>query len=162
MSFPHNKPQTPPVFSGDPPRNSVRSDPDFYGDFALPWDPVQVKVHVRLLRMGSPFPPVLWSSCTQAPLAFNARCSEALSPCARSLHVRVWCVAQNSHSCRWVSVNQLVSSLWSFPPRRYGVVYMVKSPLLLLDLASSFSSGVRVSFLIFLVHFDEECSIFSC
>ena len=64
-----------PVFPGCPPRTAVRFDPDSYGDFALPWDPVHVKVCVCLLRMGSPFPPVLWSSCTQAPLAFNARCS---------------------------------------------------------------------------------------
>ena len=64
-----------PVFPGCPPRTAVRFDPDSYGDFALPWDPVHVKVCVHLLRMGSPFPPVLWSSCTQAPLAFNARCS---------------------------------------------------------------------------------------
>ena len=62
-------------FPGGPPRTAVRFDLDFYGDFALPWDPVHVKVCVRLLRMGSPFPPVLWSSCAQAPLAFNARCS---------------------------------------------------------------------------------------
>ena len=64
-----------PVFPGCPPRTAVRFDPDSYGDFALPWDPVHVKVCVHLLRMGSPFPPVLWSSCAQAPLAFNARCS---------------------------------------------------------------------------------------
>ena len=64
-----------PVFPGCPPRTAVRFDPDSYGDFALPWDPVHMKVCVRLLRMGSPFPPVPWSSCTQAPLAFNARCS---------------------------------------------------------------------------------------
>ena len=64
-----------PVFPGCPPRTAVRFDPDSYGDFALPWDPVHVKVCVRLLRMGSPFPPVPWSSCAQAPLAFNARCS---------------------------------------------------------------------------------------
>ena len=63
------------VFSGCPPRTAVRFDPESYGDLALPWDPVHVKVLVRLLRMGFPFPPVLWSSCTQAPLAFNARCS---------------------------------------------------------------------------------------
>ena len=44
------------------------------------------------------------------------------------------------------SVNQLVSSLWSFPPRRYGVVYITKSPLLPLDVASSFSSGVGYLF----------------
>ena len=64
-----------PVFPGCPPRTAVRFDPDSYGDLALPWDPVHVKVHVHLLRMGSPFPPVLWSSCIQASLAFNARCS---------------------------------------------------------------------------------------
>ena len=64
-----------PVFQRCPPRTAVRFDPDSHGDFALPWDPVHMKVCVHLLRMGSPFPPVLWSSCAQAPLAFNARCS---------------------------------------------------------------------------------------
>ena len=64
-----------PVFPGGPPRTAVRVDPHSYGDFALPWEPVHVKVCVRLLRMGSPFPPVPWRSCAQAPLAFNARCS---------------------------------------------------------------------------------------
>ena len=64
-----------PVFPGCPPRTAVRFDPDSYGDLAQPWDPVHMNVHVRLLIMGSPFPPVFWSSCAQAPLAFNARCS---------------------------------------------------------------------------------------
>ena len=73
-----------PGFPGCPPRTAVRFDSDSHGDFALPWDPVHMKVHVRLLRMGSPFPPVLWSSCAQAPLAFNARSPGALSPSARS------------------------------------------------------------------------------
>ena len=61
-----------PCFPRRSPRTAVRFDPDSYGDFALPWDPVHVKFCVHLLRMGSPFPPVLWSSCLQAPLAFNA------------------------------------------------------------------------------------------
>ena len=64
-----------PVFSGCPPRTAVRFDPDSHGDLALPWDPVHMKVCVRLLRMGSLFPPVLWSSYAQAPLAFSARYS---------------------------------------------------------------------------------------
>lgn len=64
-----------PVFPGCLPRTAVRFDPDSYGYFALLWDPVHVKVRVHLLRMGSPFPSVLWSSCAQAPLAFNARYS---------------------------------------------------------------------------------------
>ena len=64
-----------PGFPGCPPRTAVRFDSDSHGDFALPWDPVHMKVCVWLLRTGSPFPPVPWSSCAQAPLAFNARCS---------------------------------------------------------------------------------------
>ena len=72
---PHDKPHSPPVFPGDRPRTAVTSNPDSYGAFALPWDPVQMKVCVSLSRMGSPFPSVLRSSCTQSPLAFNARCS---------------------------------------------------------------------------------------
>ena len=52
-----------PVFPGCPPRTVVRFDLDSHGVFALPWDPVHVKVRVRLLGMGSPFPPVLWISC---------------------------------------------------------------------------------------------------
>ena len=48
-----------PVFPGGPPRTAVRFDPDSYGDFALPWDPVHVNVRMHLLRMGSLFPPVL-------------------------------------------------------------------------------------------------------
>ena len=43
-------------------------------------------------------------------------------------------------------MNQLVSSQWGFPPGRYGVVYILKSPLLPLDVASSFSSGVGYLF----------------
>ena len=33
-----------PCLPRDPPRTADRSDPDSYGDFALPWDPVHVKV----------------------------------------------------------------------------------------------------------------------
>ena len=74
-AFPHHKPLSHPFFPECPIRTAVRSDQDSYGDFAFPWDPVHVKVCARLSGMGSPFPPVLWSSCTQAPLVFNARCS---------------------------------------------------------------------------------------
>ena len=76
-----------PIFPGDPPRNAVRSDPDSYGASALPWDPVHMKACVHLSRMGSPFPPVPWSSCTEAPLAFKARCSrECFSQCQIPRH----------------------------------------------------------------------------
>ena len=111
ISFPHNESQLPPVFLGDPPRTVVRSDPDSYGAPALPW--VHMKICVCLSRMGSLFPSVLWSSYTQAPLALVPYALGALSPSARSPGVGIWCGAQNSHSCRWVSVIQLLSSLWT-------------------------------------------------
>jgi len=66
-----------PLFPGGPPRAAVRSDPDSYGDFALPWEPVHEKACAYLLKVGSPFPPVPLSSCVQVPLAFNARCSRS-------------------------------------------------------------------------------------
>ena len=47
-----------PVFPGCPQRTVVRFDPDSHGDFALPWDPVHVKVRVHLLRIGSLCSPV--------------------------------------------------------------------------------------------------------
>ena len=97
-----------PVFPGCPPRTAVRFDPDSYGDFALPWDPVHVKVCVCLLRMGSPFPPVLWSSCSQAPLAFNARCSRgSFSQCQIPAHEGLmW---GSELSLLWVSLCEPVS-----------------------------------------------------
>ena len=78
-----------PVFPGCPPRTAVRFDSDSHGDFALPWDPVDIIVHVCLLRMGVsvyPSPVELlahkphWPSMPDAP--------GALSPRARSPHVR--------------------------------------------------------------------------
>ena len=89
-----------PVFPGCPPRTAVRFDPDSYGDLTLPWDPVHVNVCVCLLRMGSPFPPVLWSSCTQAPLAFNTRCSRgSFSQCQIPTSESLLCGSE-LHSCR--------------------------------------------------------------
>ena len=73
-----------PIFLGDPPRTAGRSDPDSYGESALPWKPVLMKSWVCLSRVGSPFPPVLWSSCAQAPLALNTNDQGAPPPNARS------------------------------------------------------------------------------
>jgi len=150
-----------PVFPWCPPRTAVRFDLGSCGDLALPWDLVHMKVCVCLLRMGSPFPPVLWSSCAQAPLAFNARCSGALYPSGGSLHV--WCGAQNSHSCRWVSLCEPVSFQSVALPTRevWGCLYReIAPPTSWCDLLFFFWS--RVSFLRFLVHLGGDCSAFSC
>ena len=63
-----------PVFPGCPPRTAVRFDPDSYGDcFAL--GPSACESLCAPSKNGVSASPVLWSSCAQAPLAFNARCS---------------------------------------------------------------------------------------
>ena len=151
-----------PVFPGCPPRTSDRSDPDSYGDLALPWNSVHVKVCVRLLRMGVSISPSPMELLRTSPTGLQCQMLQGLFLLVPDPHVGVWCGDQNSHSYRWVSVNQLVSSLWSFPPRRYGVVYITKSPLLPLDVASSLSSGVGYLFLRFPVHLGEDYSVFSC
>ena len=43
-------------------------------------------------------------------------------------------------------MNQLLSSLWGFPPGWYEVPYIVSSSLLPLDVVSSLSSGVGYVF----------------
>ena len=151
-----------PLFSQEILEELQQVQPRFLRRLCLPWDPVHVKLWVRLLRMGSFFPPVLWSSCSQFPLAFNARCPRVLSASARSPHVGVWCGVQNFYSCGWVSVNQLLSSLWGFPPGRYGVSYIRKSPLLPIDCGLPFVFWCRISFWRILVHLLEDCSAFSC
>ena len=146
MSFPHNKPNH-SCFPSMSSKNCSQVWPRFLWRHCFALGPSEHESLCMPFKNGvsiSPSPvELLHTSPTglQVPDAPGA-----LSPSARSPHVRVWCGAQNSHSCRWVSVNQLVSSLWSFPPRRYGVVYIVKSPLLPLDVASSFSSGVGYLF----------------
>ena len=85
-----------PVFPGDPLRNSVKSNADFYGASALAWDLVHVKVCVHLSRMESPFPPDPLSPCTQSPLAFNVIAPGVLSSSAKSPGVGTWHGAQNS------------------------------------------------------------------
>ena len=120
-----------------------------------------MKICVHLLRTGSLFTPVPWSSCTQDHWPSMPDAPDTLSPNARSPGMGTCCGAQNSHFCRCVSVIQLFSSLRNFPPRRYGVAYIVSSPLLPLDVASSLSSGV--GYLVeFPVNLVEDCSAFGC
>ena len=73
------------------PRPTGRSGPDSCVVTALCWVPVHVKSCVHPLRVESLFPLFLWSSCTQALLAFNAKCSGTPPPVARlSLESPTW------------------------------------------------------------------------
>ena len=71
---PHSKPQPPFTLLGELPRHTDGPDPDSYGVPALPLDPVHMKPCVCPPTMKCLFPPVLWSSCIQSSLAFNAKC----------------------------------------------------------------------------------------
>ena len=80
--LPPNEPQSWLVFLGDFLRTTGRSDTDSYGDSSLCWNSVHIKSYIFLSRVDSPFPPVSWSSCTQALLALNAQCSgDSFSQC---------------------------------------------------------------------------------
>ena len=77
MSYTLSEPQPKPTFPGDPLRLTGRSDPHFYGVSALPWDPVPMKPCVHPPRVESLFPQF---SFAQAPLPFNAKCSQCQTP----------------------------------------------------------------------------------
>ena len=68
-----------PIFPGDILRTSGRSDADSSGVSSLLWDPLHRKACEHLSKMGSPFPSDPRSSCTQAPLALNAKCPRGSS-----------------------------------------------------------------------------------
>ena len=68
-------PQPTHTSPGDPPHHTGWSSPGSCGVTALFWVPVYVKSCVHPPRVQFLFLPVLWSSCTQALLAFKAKCS---------------------------------------------------------------------------------------
>ena len=79
-----------PVFPVGPPRTAVRFDPDSYGDLALPWDPVHVKVCVQLFKeWGLHIPQSLGASVHRPHWPSIPDAPEVLSPSATSPNVGV-------------------------------------------------------------------------
>ena len=72
-------------------------------------------------RLESLFPPVLWKSCNQIPLAFKVR-----SPAWEAWH-RV----HNLHNSGRTSLVLLFSSLWATHPAGMGFDFIIIVPLLL-------------------------------
>ena len=83
MFFTPNEPLPIPTSPEDSPRPRGRLYPSFCGVIALPLVSVHVKPCVHSHRVESLFLLVLWSSCTEASLAFKAKCSGAPPPDAR-------------------------------------------------------------------------------
>ena len=110
--------------------------------------PVHVKSCVHPPRVESLFPPVLWSSCTQALLAFKVKCSGGSSS---------WCQTLRMGSLTWGSE---LSLLWGnlcdiiifqfvcHPPAGMGFDYITKAPLLLSLCGFFFVFGWKISFLV--------------
>ena len=63
------------AYAGDPPIPAGRSGPGSYEVTAFASSPGAHRPFMRSLRVEYLFPLVLWCSCTQAPLAFKAKCS---------------------------------------------------------------------------------------
>ena len=142
MSFPHNEPHSLPGFPGDPPRTAVRSNSVFYGVSALPWAPVHMKACVCLSIMGSPIPPSHGAPAHKPYLPSMSNALGAPSPNARSPGVGTCHGAQNFHAHRWVSVKQLLSSLWAAHLLGIGLLISCNCPSSCLNVPSSLSSGV--------------------
>ena len=79
------EPQLPPASLGDPLTPEDVSGADAYEITALPWFPVLMKPCVHPPRVE--FPPLLWSSCDQPPLAFIARYSGGSSFLCQTLRL---------------------------------------------------------------------------
>ena len=130
-----------PISPGGLPRTAVMSDPDSYGDFALPGTQCTWKSVCAFQEWGFCFPqshggPADKPCCPSVPDA-----SGALSPNARSPGVGTWRGAQNSYSCRWVFVSSYFPVV-GLPTREvWGSLYHIIAPPTSY-VAFSLSSGV--------------------
>ena len=128
ISCPHRKPQLPSAFPGEPPRLTGKSDSDAYGVPALPW--AHMKLCVPPPSMESLFPLVLWSSCTQASLAYHAMSSNgSSSQCQTPRHGRLtW---GSELSLLWENLcNIVIFQSTGHPPSENGIAYIAQTPLL--------------------------------
>ena len=111
------------------PRRSSKNHSQFWPRFlwrlcfAL-WETGHKKSCECLSRVISPFPSVLWSSCTQAALTLNAKCSGVSSQCQIP---RGWNLLWNSElSLLWVSLSDTVTfQSVGHPPGGYSVAYIM-------------------------------------
>ena len=131
-----------------PPRPTGRSSPSSYGVTVLCWVPVHIKSCVHPPKVESLFLPVLWSSCTQAPVAFKAKCFGGSSYYGQTLRLG---------SLTWGSELTPVGEplQYNYFPvcglpswRVWNLSYIMKVPLLPSCCGFFFVFGCEVSFLV--------------
>ena len=145
---PHSEPQPTPASPGEPPRPAGRSGPGSYGVTALPWVPVHMKPCVHPPRVESLFPPVVWSSCTQVPLAFKPKCSEGSSSQCQTprLESLTW---GSDLSLLWENLcDIIIFQLLVSHPVGMALDYIMNVPLLLSCCGFFFVFGCGISFLV--------------
>ena len=105
-----------------------------------------VLVHARFClcppRVESLFPPVLWKSCNQIPLAFPVRFPEDSQLLCWAPRLEAWRAVPNLHNGGWSFV-LLFSRLWVTHPVGIGFDFIVIVPLLPSPAISSLSLGVE-------------------
>ena len=87
----------------------------------FPWVLVHTRFCVCPPGVESLFPPVLWKSCSQIPLAFKARFSEDFQSCCRttSLGSLTW---GSETSLQWENICRLIIIQFGGRlPSRYGI-----------------------------------------
>ena len=143
------------AFPDEPPRPSCESVSVSYGVPALPWNPAHMKLYVYLLRVESVFPPVLWSTCAQALLAFSAKFSGGSYSQSQISRLRNL-MYDLELFLLWESPCDIV--IFQFvgcPFSGYGIAYIRKVPLLLCHCGFFFVFGCRISFF-----FLAACGLF--
>ena len=144
MTFPHNEPESPLVFPGDPPRSTDRSDPDSYGDSALHWNPVFLNACVCPSRVKSVSPSPMELLHTSLPGLQSQMLCGLLLPV---LVPQVWKTDIGLKTLTPVLslCDIVIFQFVGYPPGRYGIAYTMKRPSYHLHL-DSLSFGVGCFF----------------
>ena len=120
----------PPTSPGGSPRSARVSHPGSFQSAASALGLRTCKILGVSCQSWAWFPPSLWLSCTQALLAFQARCSGTLLPGIGPLGWGAWCRAQTPHCWGRPSSVGLRSYLWVTCPG----IFAISPPLLLTSL----------------------------
>ena len=147
MSCLHSEQQLTLAILTDALRPTGRSDPDSYGVSALPCIPVDMKPCVLPPRVESRFLPVLRIFCTQAPLAFNTKCSGGSSQFQTPRLGNLTWDWELSLLCESLCDIIIFHSV-GYPHIGYDIIYIVKSSFLTFHCGFFFVFGCRISFFV--------------
>ena len=160
VSLPHSGPQPIPASPGDSPKPTGRSNWGSCGVTALPWVPGHMKPRVHPPRVESLLPSVLWSSCTQVPLALQSQMLSRLL--LRMPDAHLGSLAWGSElSLLWENLCSIMSFQFVGGLVGMGFGYIVTAPFLP-SCCGFFVFGCRLSFWKGSSLFVDGCSAVGC